>query len=115
MTQCVGGLIRQKFTLIFGFGCSSVAGKHVQFGENQQLTFLPSSRGLSENTGLPAYSDSAGTAEKCHCKRVSLYPMNLRTRRFFSGPKNCHLSQSVALTGVTVSGRTCKYDHFNSR
>ena len=29
----------------------------------------------TETTGLPAYSDSAGTAKKCYCKRVSLYPI----------------------------------------
>ena len=56
------------------------------------------------NTGLPAYSDSAGTTEKCYCKGVSLYPMIFSIRRSFFGLKNCHCSQSVTLTGVTVSG-----------
>ena len=53
------------------------------------------------------YSDSAGTAKKCHCKRVSLNPMIFSVRIFFLGTKNCHCSRSVTLTGVTVSGRAC--------
>ena len=59
------------------------------------------------DTGCPAYSDSAGTAKKCHCKRVSLYPMMFSIRRSFFGPKNCHCIRSVTLTGVTVSGQAC--------
>ena len=35
--------------------------------------FYPNSNGTY--TGLPAYSDRAGTMKKCQCKRVSLYPM----------------------------------------
>ena len=62
------------------------------------------------NTGLPAYSDSAGTAKECHCKRVSLYPMIFRIRTSFIGPKNCHCSSSLTLTGVTVSGEACITD-----
>ena len=52
-------------------------------------------------TGLPAYSDSAGTMKKCQCKRVSLYPISIR--RSFLG--QCHCSQTVTLTDVTVSGQ----------
>ena len=52
------------------------------------------------STGLPAYSDSAGTAKKCHCKRMSLYPMIFSIRRSF-------LDRGVTLTGVTVSGDAC--------
>ena len=37
--------------------------------------------------GLPAYSDSAGTLKRCHCKQSSPY--------------------SVTATGVTVSGEAC--------
>ena len=33
------------------------------------------------DTGLPAYSDRVGTVIKCHCKRVSLYPMIFTIRR----------------------------------
>ena len=58
-------------------------------------------------SGLPAYSDNAGTAEKCHCKRASLYPTIFSIRRSFFGPKNCHCSRSVTLTGVAVSGEAC--------
>ena len=45
-------------------------------------------------TGPPAYSESAGTAKKYHCNRVSLYPMIFSIIRFFLGAKNCHCSQS---------------------
>ena len=61
-------------------------------------------------TGLPAYTDSAGTPPKkvsLYCKQVSLYPMIFSTWRFFFGPKNCHCNRSVTLTGVTVSGQAC--------
>ena len=50
-------------------------------------------------TGLLAYSDNAGTAKKCLCNEVLLYPM--------IGPKNCHSSRSVTLTSVTVSKEAC--------
>ena len=56
-------------------------------------------------TFLPA--GSAGTAKKCHCKRVSLYPMIFSIRRPFFGPKNGHCSWGVTLTGVTVCGEAC--------
>ena len=59
------------------------------------------------DTGLHSYSDSAGTAIKSYCKRVSLYLMIFSKRRSFFGPKNCHFSRSVTLTGVTVSGEAC--------
>ena len=58
-------------------------------------------------TGLPAFSDSAWPAKKCHCKRVSLYPMIFSIMRSFFGPENCHCSQSVTQTGVTVNGEAC--------
>ena len=48
-----------------------------------------------------------GRQKKCHCKRVSLYPTIFSRRRFVYAPKNCHCSQSVTLTGVTVSGVAC--------
>ena len=34
-------------------------------------------------TGPIGYSDSAGKPKKCHCKRLSLYPMIFRRRRYF--------------------------------
>ena len=47
------------------------------------------------STGLAANSGNVWTTEKCHCKRVSLYPMIFSLKRFFSGPKTCHCCQSV--------------------
>ena len=39
---------------------------------------------------------------KLRLQRLSLYPMIL------CGPKNCHCSRSVTLTGVTLNDRACK-------
>ena len=47
-------------------------------------------------TGLPAYSDSVGTAQKCHCKRLSLYLMIFSIRRSFFGPK------TVTVPGISL-------------
>ena len=47
-------------------------------------------------TGLPAYSDSVGTAQKCHCKRLSLYLKIFSIGRFFFWPKN------VTVVGVSL-------------
>ena len=44
-------------------------------------------------TGTPAYSDSAWRAQKCHCKRMSLYLILFATRR---------------PTTVTVTGNSLK-------
>ena len=57
--------------------------------------------------GLPAYSDSDGTAEKCHCNRVSLYLMIFSIRRSFFEQKSFHCSRSVTLSGASVSGEAC--------
>ena len=56
-------------------------------------------------TGPSTYSDSAGmaksvTVSECHSIRWCYVKILFRT-------KNCHLSRSVTLTGVTVSGRAC--------
>ena len=47
----------------------------------KSVAFSVFSQSLS--TGLPAYSDSAGKLKKCHCKRLSLYPMIFSKRRAF--------------------------------
>ena len=65
-------------------------------------------------SGLPAHSDSDGMAKKCHCKVVSLYSMIFSIMRSFFGPKNCHSSRSVTLTGVTESGEAkAVFGHFS--
>ena len=48
------------------------------------------------------YSDSGGVCQKCHCSRLSLYPMIFSKRRSFLGPKN-----------VTVGDCHCNRCHFN--
>ena len=59
------------------------------------------------STGLPAYSDSVGTAKKCHCKQNVTVTGIFSKRRSFYGPKKCHCSRNVTVTGVTVSGEAC--------
>ena len=50
---------------------------------------------LKYNTGLPAYSDSVGTAKRCHCKRNVTITGIFSIRRSFSGLKKCHYKQNV--------------------
>ena len=59
------------------------------------------------NTGLPAYSDSVGTANKCHSRRNVTVTGIFCIKRSFFGPKKCHSNRNVAVTGVTVSGEAC--------
>ena len=59
--------------------------------------------------GLPAYSDSVGTAKKCHCKRNVTVTGIFSIGRFFFGSKKCHCKQNVTVTGVTVSGEACTF------
>ena len=59
------------------------------------------------DTGLPAYSDTLGTREKCHCNQVSIYPMIFSIRRSFLGSHNGHSKRGVTVSGVTVSGEPC--------
>ena len=100
------------------FGCLLIYhGCKMSFAQGQRkdpkeaVAPTPRSRNLTQIavTGLPAYSDSdgSGTAEKCHCKRVSLYLMIFSIRISFFGPTKCHCSQIVTLTGVTVNGEAC--------
>ena len=51
-----------------------------------------SSLTVRSNTGPIGCSDSAGELKKCHCNRLSLYPMIFSIRRSFWGLKNCHCS-----------------------
>ena len=53
------------------------------------------------DTGLPAYSDTLGTREKCHCNQVSLYPMIFSIRRSYFRPKNCHCNGIVTDPVIT--------------
>ena len=58
-------------------------------------------------TGTIGCSGCAGRPKKCQCKRVSLYPMIFSIRWSSLGPKNCHCSRILTLTGVTVTDRAC--------
>ena len=60
------------------------------------------------NTDVPAYSDTLGTRQKCHCKQiVTLSRGYLVLNDKFGKCQQCHCSQIVTLTGVTVSGDIC--------
>ena len=67
---------------------------------------------LRATTGLPAYSDSAGTLKKCHCKRGASYCVTVSKHFYYERSignlKKCHCKQSspncVTVTGITVSG-----------
>ena len=66
-----------------------------------------------DDTGFPAYSDSAGTAKKCHCKRGASYCVTVSKKKLlYEGPigssQKCHCkrgaSYSVAsLTSISTS------------
>ena len=59
----------------------------------------------SENdTGLPAYSDSVGTAKKCHCKRGASYCVTV-SEHFYCMKVQLGVQKSVTVTGelLTVS------------
>ena len=74
------------------------------------------------NTGLPAYSDRAGTAKKCHCNQKAPYCVTV-SKPFFYYKKpilkseKCHCNQKalycVTVTGVTVSGEACIFLTYN--
>ena len=51
-------------------------------------------------------SDSAGKQKKCHCKPLSLSD-DFHHKKILWGTKNCHCSQIVTLTGITVTYRAC--------
>ena len=67
--------------------------------------WLPQTK-ANVDTGLPAYSDSAGTVKKCHCKRGRA-PTLFYFKNWFGNCQNCHCNWGVTLTGVTVSGEAC--------
>ena len=51
---------------------------------------------LHEDTGLPAYSDSVGTAKKCHCERSVTVTGILGIRKSYCGPK------TVTVAGMSL-------------
>ena len=54
------------------------------------------------NTGPPAYSDIAGTAKKCHCKRVSFYMMIFSNKKILFGDQQIFTVARVALKPVSL-------------
>ena len=56
------------------------------------------------STGLPAYSDSAGTLKKCHCKRGASYCVTV-SRHFYCMKVQLRVQKSVSVSGelLTVS------------
>ena len=70
------------------------------------------------NTDIPAYSDSAGTLKKCHCKRGASYCVTV-SRHFYcmkvEGSEKCFCkrgaSYCITESRVTVSGKPCMMYH----
>ena len=59
-------------------------------------------------TVFPAYSDTLGTWEKCHCNQIVTVTIgSLVTNQSFGTCQKCHCKRGVTLTSVTVSGEVC--------
>ena len=70
------------------------------------------------NTDIPAYSDSAGTLKKCHCKRGASYCVTVSRHFYFmkvQGSEKCFCkrgaSYCITESRVTVSGKPCMMYH----
>ena len=59
-------------------------------------------------TEVPAYSDTLGTWEKCHCNQiVTVNRGSLVTNQSFGTCQKCHSKRGVTVNSVTVSGEIC--------
>ena len=59
-------------------------------------------------TEVPAYSDTLGTWEKCHCNQIVTVTRGiLVTNQSFGTCQKCHCKRGVTLNSVTVSGEIC--------
>ena len=60
------------------------------------------------STEVPAYSDTLGTWEKCHCNQKDTVSRgSLVTNQLFGTCQKCHCKQGVNVNSVTVSGEIC--------
>ena len=60
------------------------------------------------DTDVPAYSDTLGTRQKCHCKQIVTLNRGYLVPNDKSGNcQKCHCSQIVTVTSVTVIGDIC--------
>ena len=60
------------------------------------------------STEVPAYSDTFGTWEKCHCNQiVTVTRGSLVTNQSFGTCHKCHCKPGVTINSVTVSGEIC--------
>ena len=60
------------------------------------------------NTEVPAYSDTLGTWEKCHCNQiVAVTRGSLVTNLSIWTCQKCHCKRGVTVNSVTVSGEIC--------
>ena len=60
------------------------------------------------DTEVPAYSDTLGTWEKCHCNQiVTVTRGSLVTNQSFGTCQKCHCKRGVTVNSVTVSGEIC--------
>ena len=77
----------------FGYGLS--------YGSGEARNII---RGYIIDTGLPAYSDSAGTLKKCHCKRGASYCVTV-SKHFYCMKVQLGVQKSVTVRGeiLTVS------------
>ena len=63
-------------------------------------------------TVFPAYSDTLGTWEKCHCNQiVTVTRGSLVTNQSFGTCQKCHCKRGVTVNSVTVSGEICILKH----
>ena len=60
------------------------------------------------DTDLPAYSDTLGTWEKCHCNQnATVSRDSFLTNKSFGTCSKCHYKLGVTENGVTVTGDIC--------
>ena len=59
-------------------------------------------------TEVPAYSDTLGTWEKCHCNQiVTVTRVSLVTNLSIGTCQKCHCKWGVTVNSVSVSGEIC--------
>ena len=69
-------------------------------------------RDIIAYTVFPAYSDTLGTWEKCHCNQiVTVTRGRLVTNQSFGKYQKCHCKRGVTVNSVTVSGEICIYQN----
>ena len=60
-------------------------------------------------TEVPAYSDTLGTWEKCHCNQIVTVTIgSLVKNQSFGTCQKYHCKRGVTLNSVTVSGEICR-------